>query len=87
MIEAIQEDVVTYIMRVTPKITVQVPEQPQNVSENRYDEKPQVKTPHRAGEQIGRNDPCPAAAAKNTKNAAEPTVRSSKNREEWLNCC
>lgn len=67
MIEAIQEDVVTYIMRVTPKITVKNPEQPQKVSENRYAEEEQVKKPRRVGDQIGRNDPCPCGSGKKYK--------------------
>ena len=67
MIEAIQEDVVTYIMRVTPKITGQAPEQPRNVSENRYEDQQAVKTPRRVGEQIGRNDPCPCGSGKKYK--------------------
>lgn len=67
MIEAIQEDVVTYIMRVTPKITTQVPEEPQKVSENRYDDQPQVQKPRRIGEQTGRNDPCPCGSGKKFK--------------------
>lgn len=67
MIEAIQEDVVTYIMRVTPKITTQVPEQPQKVSENRYDDQEQVQKPRRIGEQTGRNDPCPCGSGKKYK--------------------
>lgn len=67
MVEAIQEDVVTYIMRVTPKITAKNPEQPQKVSENRYAEEEQVKKPRRVGEQIGRNDPCPCGSGKKYK--------------------
>ncbi len=67
MIEAIQEDVATYIMRVTPRITTQVPEQPQNVSENRYESEEQVKKPHRNVEQAGRNDPCPCGSGKKYK--------------------
>lgn len=67
MIEAIQEDVVTYIMRVTPKITTQVPEEPQRVSENRYDDQPQVQKPRRIGEQTGRNEPCPCGSGKKFK--------------------
>lgn len=67
MIEAIQEDVATYILRVTPKVTTKVPEQPQNVSENRYKEEEQVRKPHRSGEQVGRNDPCPCGSGKKYK--------------------
>jgi len=69
MIEAIQEDVATYIMRVTPKITTQVPEQPQKVSENRYEEenKEKAKIPRKVGEQIGRNELCPCGSGKKYK--------------------
>ena len=67
MIEAIQEDVVTYIMRVTPQITARVPEQPKNVSENRYEDQQSAKTPRRTGEQVGRNDPCPCGSGKKYK--------------------
>lgn len=67
MIEAIQEDVSTYIMRVTPRITAQVPEEPQNVSENRYEDEEKDKKPHRTGEQTGRNDPCPCGSGKKYK--------------------
>lgn len=67
MIEAIQEDVATYILRVTPRITTQVPEQPQNVSENRYEDQEQEKKPRRTGEQVGRNDPCPCGSGKKYK--------------------
>jgi len=68
MIQAIQEDTVTYILRVTPRITTQVSEQPQKVTENRYDEEqPAVKTPRRIGEQVGRNDPCPCGSGKKYK--------------------
>ncbi|NLM20255.1 MAG: preprotein translocase subunit SecA [Peptococcaceae bacterium] len=67
MIEAIQEDVATYILRVTPRITTQVPEQPKNVSENRYEDQQSAKTPRRTGEQVGRNDPCPCGSGKKYK--------------------
>ncbi|KUO61999.1 MAG: preprotein translocase subunit SecA [Gracilibacter sp. BRH_c7a] len=67
MIEAIQEDVVTYIMRVTPQITTQVPEQPQKVSENRYEDQEKVQQPRRIGEQTGRNEPCPCGSGKKYK--------------------
>jgi preprotein translocase subunit SecA len=67
MIEAIQEDVVTYIMRVTPQITARVPEQPKNVTENRYEDQQSAKTPRRTGEQVGRNDPCPCGSGKKYK--------------------
>lgn len=68
MIEAIQEDVATYVMRVSPHITTQVPEQPQKVSENRYQEQEeQTKKPYRATEQIGRNEQCPCGSGKKYK--------------------
>ena len=68
MIESIQEDVATYIMRVTPKITTQLPEEPQKVSENRYQDQDQdPKKPRRIGEQTGRNDPCPCGSGKKFK--------------------
>ncbi|WP_368293379.1 preprotein translocase subunit SecA [Dehalobacter sp. TBBPA1] len=68
MVESIQEDVSTYILRVTPRITTQVPEQAQKVSENRYEEEQeQVKKPRKIGEHIGRNDPCPCGSGKKYK--------------------
>jgi preprotein translocase subunit SecA len=67
MIEAIQEDVATYILRVTPRITTQVQEQPQKISENRYADQEQVKKPRRTGEQVGRNEPCPCGSGKKYK--------------------
>lgn len=67
MVEAIQEDVTAYIMRVTPNITAQTPEEPQNVVENRYEEEQKVKKPRRTGEQVGRNDPCPCGSGKKFK--------------------
>jgi len=68
MVESIQEDVATYILRVTPRITTQVPEQAQKVSENRYEEEQEhVKKPRKIGEQIGRNDPCPCGSGKKYK--------------------
>ncbi|NLP43484.1 MAG: preprotein translocase subunit SecA [Peptococcaceae bacterium] len=67
MVEAIQEDVATYILRVTPRIMTQTPEQPQNTSENRYADQEQTKKPRRTGEQIGRNEPCPCGSGKKYK--------------------
>jgi preprotein translocase subunit SecA len=54
-------------MRVTPKITAQAPDQPQKVTENRYEDEQPVKTPRRTGVQIGRNDPCPCGSGKKYK--------------------
>jgi len=67
MIEAIQEDVSTYVQRVTPRITTQVPEQPQNVSENKYEDAEPAPKQRRTGEQVGRNDPCPCGSGKKYK--------------------
>jgi len=67
MIASIQEEVVTYIMRVTPKITEAVPEEPKNVTENLYDDTPAPKKPRRTGPQIGRNDPCPCGSGQKYK--------------------
>ncbi|ADY57520.1 protein translocase subunit secA [Syntrophobotulus glycolicus DSM 8271] len=66
MISAIQEDIVTYIMRVTPRITEQAPEEPQNVSENMYEDD-QPKQPRRTGQQTGRNELCPCGSGKKYK--------------------
>jgi len=67
MIEAIQEDVATYILRVTPRIMARAPEQPKETSENRYEDQEQTKKPRRVGEQVGRNDPCPCGSGKKYK--------------------
>jgi preprotein translocase subunit SecA len=67
MIELIRENIVTYIMRVTPQITMIKPEQPQKVKENRYEEEAPAKTPRRRGEQVGRNAPCPCGSGKKYK--------------------
>ncbi|MCL1790710.1 MAG: SEC-C metal-binding domain-containing protein, partial [Peptococcaceae bacterium] len=67
MISSIQEEVVTYIMRVTPRVTETVQEKPKNVTENLYNEGASAKQPHRAGDKIGRNDPCPCGSGKKYK--------------------
>ncbi len=56
MIDSIQEDIVRYVMRVTPQVREEVPEQPRNVTENRYEGEP--SKPVHTGDQIGRNDLC-----------------------------
>jgi len=56
MIDSIQEDIVRYVMRVTPQVREEVAEQPRNVTENRYESEP--SKPVHTGEQIGRNDLC-----------------------------
>ncbi|MCL1852326.1 MAG: preprotein translocase subunit SecA [Peptococcaceae bacterium] len=67
MIASIQEEVVTYIMRVTPRAAEAVPEKPTNVTENLYNEGASARQPRRVGEQIGRNDPCPCGSGKKYK--------------------
>lgn len=56
MIDSIQDDIVRYIMRVTPQVREEVAEQPRNVTENRYEGEP--SQPVHTGDQIGRNDLC-----------------------------
>ena len=68
MIDSIQEDVVRYMMRVTPQVTEQVQEQPQHVHENRYDDVEEKKQPVRGTKQVGRNEPCPCGSGKKYKN-------------------
>jgi preprotein translocase subunit SecA len=67
MIDAIQEDIIRYMMRVTPQVRVQVPEQPEHISENRSDGEKQVKKPVHVEQQLGRNDPCPCGSGKKYK--------------------
>ncbi|MEM5818151.1 MAG: SEC-C metal-binding domain-containing protein, partial [Desulfitobacterium hafniense] len=66
MISSIQEDTIRYIMRVTPQVTEQKPEEPQHVRTNRDEEQP-ARPVHNEGPQIGRNDPCPCGSGKKYK--------------------
>ncbi|WP_206811157.1 preprotein translocase subunit SecA [Paradesulfitobacterium ferrireducens] len=67
MIDSIQEDIVRYMMRVTPQVAQpeQQPEEPKNISTNRDEEQP--LQPVHIGEQVGRNDPCPCGSGKKYK--------------------
>ena len=66
MIDSIREDIVRYIMRVAPQVKEETSEQPRRkVVENRYEG--EAIQPVRAGEQIGRNDPCPCGSGKKYK--------------------
>jgi protein translocase subunit secA len=67
MIDSIQEDIIRYMMRVTPQVRVQAPEQPQHLSENRYEGEEQVKKPVHVEHQLGRNDPCFCGSGKKYK--------------------
>lgn len=66
MISMIQEDTIRYLMRVTPQVTEQAPEEPQHVRTNR-DEEQAARPVHNEGPQIGRNDPCPCGSGKKYK--------------------
>jgi preprotein translocase subunit SecA len=67
MIDAVQEDIIRYMMRVTPQVRVQTAEQPQHTRENRYEEENQVKRPVHVEQQLGRNDPCSCGSGKKYK--------------------
>lgn len=66
MIDSIQDDIIRYVMRVTPQVREEVVEQPRNVTENRYEGEPSAPV-HTAGEQIGRNDLCSCGSGKKYK--------------------
>ena len=66
MITAIQEDIVRYVLRVSPAVVEEPQERPQNVVENRYQEEG-PKQPIRADKLPGRNDPCPCGSGKKYK--------------------
>ena len=60
MIDSIQDDIIRYVLRVTPQVREEVAEQPRNVTENRYEGEP--SQPVHTGDQIGRNDLCPCGS-------------------------
>jgi preprotein translocase subunit SecA len=65
MIDSIQDEIIRYIMRVTPQVREEVPEQPRNITENRYEGEP--SEPVHTGDQIGRNDLCSCGSGKKYK--------------------
>jgi preprotein translocase subunit SecA len=66
MIGAIREDVVTYVLRVTPRVTDASASNPrQSLVENRYTA--EARKPARVNQQVGRNDPCPCGSGKKYK--------------------
>ncbi|HEX3014898.1 MAG TPA: preprotein translocase subunit SecA [Desulfobacteria bacterium] len=67
MIAAIQEDIVRFILRVSPAVVEEPQETPQNVVENRYADENTPKQPIRAENKVGRNDPCPCGSGKKYK--------------------
>ncbi len=67
MIDSIQEDIIRYMMRVTPQVREQVAEKPLHVTENRYEEEEHVKRPVHVEREIGRNDPCSCGSGKKYK--------------------
>ncbi|KLU67033.1 protein translocase subunit SecA [Desulfosporosinus acididurans] len=65
MIDSIQDDIIRYVLRVTPQVREETSEQPRNITENRYEEEPSA--PVHTGDQIGRNDLCPCGSGKKYK--------------------
>ena len=65
MIDSIQDDIIRYVMRVTPQVREEVAEQPRNVTENRYEGEP--SKPVHVEEQIGRNELCTCGSGKKFK--------------------
>lgn len=65
MIDAIQEDIIRFVMRVSPQVREEVVEQPKNVKENRSEAEP--SQPVHAGDQIGRNDLCSCGSGQKYK--------------------
>ncbi|MDR3539944.1 MAG: preprotein translocase subunit SecA [Desulfosporosinus sp.] len=65
MIDSIQDEIIRYIMRVTPQVREEVFEQPKNITENLYEGEP--SEPVHTGEQIGRNDLCSCGSGKKYK--------------------
>jgi preprotein translocase subunit SecA len=65
MIDSIQDDIIRYVMRVTPQVREEVFEHPRNVTENRYEGEP--SKPVHTADQIGRNDLCSCGSGKKYK--------------------
>ncbi len=66
MVDGIQEDIIRYLMHVTPQVTEKEPEkEPINMTTNKDEAEP--KQPVQVGEQVGRNDPCPCGSGKKYK--------------------
>lgn len=70
MIDSIQEDIIRYLMRVTPQVAEKDAEkepekEPQNLATNRDEET--AKKPVHVEKQVGRNDPCPCGSGKKYK--------------------
>lgn len=66
MISSIREDTIRFIMRVTPQVAEQKPEEPQQVRTNKDEGQP-AKPIKKEGQQVGRNDPCPCGSGKKYK--------------------
>ena len=73
MIDSIQEDIIRYVMRVTPQVREEVAEQPRNVTENRYEGEP--SQPVHTGDQLGRNDLCECGSGKKYKKCCGATKK------------
>jgi len=65
MIDSIQDEIIRYVMRVTPQVRAEVVEQPRNVTENLYEGQP--SEPVHTDDQIGRNDLCSCGSGKKYK--------------------
>lgn len=65
MIDSIQDEIIRYMMRVTPQVKEEVAEEPRNITENLHEAEP--KEPVRARGQIGRNDLCSCGSGKKYK--------------------
>ncbi len=67
MISSIQEDILRYMLRVSPAVVEEPQERPQNVVENRYADEEGQRQPVRVEKQVGRNEPCPCGSGKKYK--------------------
>jgi len=65
MIDSIQDEIIRYVMRVTPQVREEAFEQPRNMTENLYEGEP--SEPVHTGDQIGRNDLCSCGSGKKYK--------------------
>ncbi len=67
MISSIQEDIIRYMLRVSPAVVEEPQERPQHVVENRYADEEGPRQPVRVEKQVGRNEPCPCGSGKKYK--------------------
>ncbi len=67
MISSIQEDIIRYMLRVSPAVVEEPQERHQHVVENRYADEEGPRQPVRVEKQVGRNEPCPCGSGKKYK--------------------